>query len=184
MKPGRGDTDAIAAHSPFLLHRPTVIEHIHPTANGERFIGEKLNCAAMHDDKINLLLLPSPWSVEPADKSSFQAMETRPGRVYCFGIERLRHPDCFAAIGAIDDDEVGPASQPHPLPADFAAANQWQASNAKLPSPPPFFALFSAERRPKTISRSRGGYCGRIGGDICQYADKSGFPLVSGRENW
>lgn len=111
-------------------------------------------------------------------------METRPGRVYCFGIERLRHPDCFAAIGAIDDDEVGPASQPHPLPADFAAANQWQASNAKLPSPLPFFALFFAERRPKTVSRSRGGYCGRIGGDICQCADKSGFPLVSGRENW
>lgn len=36
---------------------PTVIEHIHP--NGERFIrGKKLNCAAMHDDKINLHLLP------------------------------------------------------------------------------------------------------------------------------
>lgn len=36
---------------------PTVIEHIHP--NGERFVREKkLNCAAMHDDKINLHLPP------------------------------------------------------------------------------------------------------------------------------
>lgn len=105
---------------PFLLHCPNRHRAYSPQwraiHSGEK---AKLCRNARRQDK-------SPPSPSPsADKSSFQAMENRPGHVYCFGIERLRHPDCFAAIGAIDDDEVGPPSHPHPHPvADFAAANR------------------------------------------------------------
>lgn len=43
---------------PFLLHCPNRHRAYSPP-NGERFVrGKKLNCAAMHDDKINLHLPP------------------------------------------------------------------------------------------------------------------------------
>lgn len=68
---------------PFLL-----IEHIHQ--------GKKAKLCRDAQDK-------SPCEASAADKSSFQAMESR----VLFRERNVCHPDCFAAIGAIDDDEVG-----------------------------------------------------------------------------
>lgn len=128
--------------------------------------GEKLNCAAMHDDKINLPLPPPPREASGRlIKAVFRRWKAGPRLLFRDRTFTPPWPWLFRRDRRDRRRRGRWRANPIPSAADFAAANRWQASSAKLPSPPLFFALFSARRRSKTVSRSEGGYCGRISVD-------------------